>query len=262
MAVTRGHGNPNWNRDEIILALDLYNQLGGSLPGPNDARVIALSDLLRSLPYHAAAARNPTFRNPYGVAFKLQNLRSVATGKGLSNVSALDRAIWAEFGNAPEQVRELAGRIRSAITTEGMEDDESSDDEEFYEGRLLFRLHRLRERKPQLRRKLLAKRRSSGLTCDICDLTRPDLPPDLEESLFEAHHVVPLAEAEVRPTRLSDMALLCACCHRAIHRLIALEARWVGISEARTLLRRVGSHPSEVQSQSELDERLLRAEQG
>jgi hypothetical protein len=29
MAVTQGHGNPNWTRDETILALDLYLKSSG-----------------------------------------------------------------------------------------------------------------------------------------------------------------------------------------------------------------------------------------
>lgn len=32
MAVTKGHGNPNWNRDETILALEAYFALGGKNP--------------------------------------------------------------------------------------------------------------------------------------------------------------------------------------------------------------------------------------
>jgi len=42
--------------------------------------------VVRSLPYHQADARKDTFRNPAGAAFKVQNLRSIETGKGLSNV--------------------------------------------------------------------------------------------------------------------------------------------------------------------------------
>ena len=34
MAVTQGHGNPNWTRDETILALDLFLQLDGNVPSP------------------------------------------------------------------------------------------------------------------------------------------------------------------------------------------------------------------------------------
>ena len=83
MARTQGHGNPDWTRDETILALALYFDCGENVPSKSDPRVQQLSALLRGLPYHAEAARKETFRNPDGVGFKLHNLRSVATGKGL-----------------------------------------------------------------------------------------------------------------------------------------------------------------------------------
>lgn len=84
MAVTHGHGNPNWTKDETILALDLLFKLNGANPSPSDKRVIALSNTLNQLPIHPLEIRKAQFRNPAGVAFKIQNLKSVATGKGLT----------------------------------------------------------------------------------------------------------------------------------------------------------------------------------
>ncbi len=60
MAKTRGHGNPNWTRDETILALDLFKQLDGKVPSPKSKEVKELSEVLRSLPCHAEAAKQPT----------------------------------------------------------------------------------------------------------------------------------------------------------------------------------------------------------
>ena len=111
MARTSGHGNPSWTRDETILALDLYFEFDGAIPSDNDKRIIALSDRLRALSGHAQNARRESFRNPAGVAFKLQNLRQVATGKGLVNVSAMDRLVWDQFGAQRAYVREIARRI-------------------------------------------------------------------------------------------------------------------------------------------------------
>lgn len=234
MAKTEGHGNPNWTWDETVLALELYQRLGGVVPGPRDERVLALSAELRSLPYHATAARKPTFRNADGVAFKLQNLRQVAIGRGLSNVSQLDRRIWAELGSNPSEARRLGGLIRAALGDAGKSTEPP--DLVFAEGRLVTEWHRRRERSPKLRQHLLAARRPSGLRCDICDIAPTGLREDLREVIFEGHHVVPLAEAVGHETRLSDMALLCANCHRLIHGLIAQEGRWVGIAEARSII--------------------------
>ena len=112
MAVTQGHGNPTWSRDETILALELYHQCGDAIPGPGDPRVIALSQLLRALPIHPVLKRRERFRNPAGVAFKLQNLRRVATGRGLDHSSRTDGEVWHELGANTELVRDMAKAIR------------------------------------------------------------------------------------------------------------------------------------------------------
>ena len=236
MAVTHGHGNPKWTRDEIVLALDLYFSCKGSIPRSDDARVQELSRLLRSLPYFSVAARKATFRNPAGVAFKLQNIRQVASAKGLDHVSGTDRRIWMEFGRHPEKVHRLAVLIRRGIEALGQAD-EDPDEEEFAEGRLMTALHKRRERNRKVRARLLAARERNGrLSCDMCDCVSNAVASNMEDATFEAHHRVLLSDAEERSTRLSDMALLCANCHRLLHRAISVAKRWIDVDEGRTLV--------------------------
>ncbi|MBY5566616.1 HNH endonuclease [Rhizobium leguminosarum] len=235
MAVTQGHGNPNWTRDETLLAVDLYLWLKGTVPSPKSPAVRSLSELLRSLPYHAEAAKQSTFRNPDGVGFKLMNIRQVATGKGLGNVSNMDRQVWAEFGHRPDEVRRIAAAIRAGIPA-ASSGHLPEVDQELPEGRLLTALHLRRERNPKVRSLLLDSRRSSGLRCEICELSRPTLEILMQEAIFEAHHLVPLAEAGEGKTRLADLALLCACCHRLIHRMMIARAAPVTIQDVKTML--------------------------
>lgn len=235
MARTKGHGNPHWTRDETILALDLYLQFDGIVPSPKSESVKKLSKLLRSLPYHAEAAKQPTFRNADGVGFKLMNIRQVATGKGLGNVSNMDRQVWAEFGQRPNEVRLIAEAIKAGIIINGSEQLPDVE-QELPEGRLLTALHIRRERNPKVRKMLLDDRRPTGFKCEICDLTRTDLEEPLQEAMFEAHHLVPLSEAGERKTKLIDLALLCACCHRLIHRAMVSKTRWIGLVEARDII--------------------------
>ncbi|XHS78109.1 HNH endonuclease [Burkholderiaceae bacterium UC74_6] len=242
MAVTQGHGNPNWTRDETLLALNLYQRLGGQVPGPEDAQIIALSQRLRVLPVHQGAAKRDSFRNPAGVAFKLQNIRQVATGHGLGNVSSLDRAIWQEFGGSPELVQRLVDAIVAEVASGELDEATVAaldEDEEFAEGRVLTAVHLRRERNPKLRGRLLSKRQEAGnLRCDCCDDGPKAVPPDLALAGFEAHHLTPLAESTRASTRLSDIALLCATCHRLIHRAMHMHKRWIGVAELKTLLAR------------------------
>ncbi len=236
MARTQGHGNPDWTRDETILALDLFLSCGSTVLPPTDARVQALSALLRSLPLHQATGRQHSFRNPAGVGFKLQNLQQVATGRGLPHVSEVDRQVWADLGTRPENVREIAALIRAGahqpeLFSSGSQDDD--DDHTFFEGRIVTVLHKIRERDRSLRKRLLASRwKHGGLTCDLCARSSPVLDPKFEDATFEAHHLNGVQEQ----LRLADMALLCACCHRLLHRAIAFERRWLSLPEARKTL--------------------------
>ena len=237
MEVTQGHGNPDWSRDETLLALDLYLSLGGSVPGPNDQRVIDLAGLLGRLPIHAEKSKRETFRNPAGVAFKLQNLRSVATGVGLKNVSNMDRETWASYGTRAMEVAALAKQIRQLAArplVSAEEVDATPEDMVFSEGRILSARHYSRERKA--RHHLLRVRNAAGhLMCDACDRTVETEDVRLSEAAFEAHHERPLAEG-VRDTKLADLKLLCATCHRMLHRAIQIRGQWMSVADFRTLL--------------------------
>lgn len=170
MAVTKGHGNPNWTRDETVLALDLYLSCEGAIPSKSDERVKNLSELLRSFPYHSFSARKESFRNPDGVAFKLQNIRNVATGKGLGNVSNMDKRIWNELGDKPEKVKELTALICSGIKINNEIGDQAETLEDFNEGRIVTETHLKRERNPNIRKRLLESRiQSDELKCELCN---------------------------------------------------------------------------------------------
>jgi 5-methylcytosine-specific restriction protein A len=236
MAVTKGHGNPNWTRDEVILALDLYHICGGQLPGPTDDRVHELSALLRAFPHHSNAARQKSFRNPDGVAFKLQNLRSVATGAGLKNTSKIDREVWEEFGDDPALTHELGKLIRQSIVIIN-DFPLPEDEEEFSEGKSATKVHIRRERSRKLRMELFALRlKQGGLSCDLCTIDGSKIDPALRDSMFESHHIIPLSVAGEKKTKVKDMALLCANCHRLLHRAIAKRKQWLSIEEAKGIL--------------------------
>ncbi|MDE3738585.1 HNH endonuclease [Pseudomonas resinovorans] len=236
MAVTKGHGNPNWTREEVILALDLYHACGGQIPGPTDDRVRELSAVLRAFPYHSHAARQDSFRNPDGVAFKLQNLRSVATGVGLKNTSKVDREVWDEFGDDPARTHEFGNLIRQSIAVLD-EIPLPEDEEEFSEGKAATKAHIRRERSRKLRKETIALRlKQGGLSCDLCSTDGNKIDPAMRESIFECHHVIPLSVIGETKTKVQDMALLCASCHRLLHRAIAMRKQWLSIEEAKGFL--------------------------
>lgn len=236
MPITQGAGNPDWSWDETLLALDLLYRHGAPIhKGHED--VAELSALLRSALIHPVEGRRPSFRNEDGVALKLQNLMSaIDPERGLSS-SATDRKLVAEFPSSrANEVAALALSIRDAIAR-GESVELLPDDELFEEGQLMTSRHRRRDRR--LRKKLLDKTGDDQLICAICNFAAPPLNRQLRESFFEAHHIRPLSDTQgTTSTRVSDMSLLCANCHRYIHKLIAVGKRWVSIDQARTCLNR------------------------
>lgn len=95
----------NWNRDELLLALNLYCQLPFGKYHNRNPEIIYLAGLIG--------------RTPNAVAMKLSNFASLdpahqARGvKGLVNASRADRDIWAEFhANWDEMVLESALKLQ------------------------------------------------------------------------------------------------------------------------------------------------------
>ncbi len=56
-----------------------------------------------------------------------------------------------------------------------------------------------------------------GLKCECCEISHDD---NVRGAVFEVHHKLPYAEDfEMRRLDISDLAVLCANCHRMIHRM-------------------------------------------
>ncbi len=94
-------------------------------------------------------------------------------------------------------------------------------DFEASEGRLLTRIHRARERNQGLvrRKKQQVLRETGALRCEACGFDFAQAYGALGEGFAECHHLIPLAKLRPRSrTQLKDLAILCANCHRMIHK--------------------------------------------
>jgi 5-methylcytosine-specific restriction enzyme A len=220
---TAAQRNPPWERDELILALDLYMQEG--LVGSGHRSVVELSELLNRLQLHPLRPDPDRFRNPTGVHLKLADFAALDphhAGTGMTHGSALDREVWDEFWNDPERLAMVARAIRFVAPQqqeEPLAPEEGED--EAVEGRLLFRRHRVRERDRRLvdRKKQRALHELGRLLCEVCGFDFERSYGKHGQGYIECHHLVPLAKAgTVTRTRLADLALVCANCHRMLHR--------------------------------------------
>ena len=214
--------NPNWVRDELILALDLYLRRG--MLGQDHPEVLRVSDVLNALPIHTLRPDIDRFRNGAGVALKLANFAAVDpsyTGGGMNRGGQGAADVWSEFEGQAERVSELAALIESGVVAApvaaGIPDE---DEDEVPEGRVLFRLHRARERDRKLVRRKKASVLAAGgaLECEACQIVFGDTYGALGQDYIEVHHRVPLHVSGETLTRLADLALVCANCHRMIHR--------------------------------------------
>ena len=237
--------NPDWVRDEVILAMDLYFRAGRRQLPPEHQDVILLSDLLSRLPIHARRGRDETFRNPNGISMILGNFLGVDPEHetpGLSRNNRLQEEVWREFAGRPKDLRQVADAIARAcaiLPQDSVRIDEPVEDEVLPEGRVLTRLHLLRERSRALveRKRERTLARTGRLACEVCDFDFARVYGELGIGFVECHHLVPLAELpRVRTTRLTDLAIVCANCHRMLHRTRPT----ITIIELRTLIRLPG----------------------
>lgn len=94
--------NPNWTREELILALNLYFRVNPIHTSEKNTQIIELSRMLNELHIHKERPDPDKFRNPSGVYMKLCNflrLDPSYPGVGLDAGSKLDEEVWNEFAN-------------------------------------------------------------------------------------------------------------------------------------------------------------------
>ncbi|SEA52783.1 hypothetical protein [Pedobacter hartonius] len=110
--------NPKWNRDEIILALDLYFRIRPGQIHSSNPEVIALSILINKLPSFEDKPDQERYRNANGVSLKLSNFLAIDDSqeqKGMQSFSRLDQEIFNEFKDKKEILRNIVRKIKAAL---------------------------------------------------------------------------------------------------------------------------------------------------
>lgn len=189
--------NPNWTRDELILALDLYMRTGREQLGSDHPKVQDLSQLLNELPVHARNLRESKFRNANGVSMKLGNFLSLDPtyeGTGLERGSRLEKEVWDEFASDMYRLHQTARAIRKNykhVAAESIEPyGQNEDEEEFREGKILTRLHKQRERSSRAvrRKKKKVLQETDRLACEACGFDFVEKYGELGYGFAECHH--------------------------------------------------------------------------
>ncbi len=224
--------NPKWERDEIILALNLYFDKNRGAIEKTNPKIIELSELLNKLPLHTYRTEDGKFRNTNGVTLKLGNFLALDpnySGKGMVSHSKLDETIFNEYLGKQKELKEIAESIKSVTLNSEYSINVSSigydeNEENSKEGRVLFKMHKVRERANNI----VAKKKSTVLAlkgkleCECCGFDFEEIYGELGRGYIECHHIVPLHKFnDSKRTKLDDLALVCSNCHRMLHRRIS-----------------------------------------
>lgn len=143
-------------------------------------------------------------------------------------------------GRSSQRCHQVAKAIRAAVEAEDsgqipIIDGEFSEDYEATEGRLLTIQHRRRERDRKIVQQKKAKvlKEKGRLSCEACTFDFAELYRERGDGFIECHHEVPLHAMEPgAKTKLNDLRLLCANCHRMIH----VKRPWLRTDELRNII--------------------------
>jgi 5-methylcytosine-specific restriction protein A len=232
--------NPNWTKDELILALELYFRDETARGNKTHLEVVKLSRILNSLPIHSGGAQETNFRNPTGVAMKLSNfLRFDITykGKGLDRGNKMEEVVWDMYSSNIDALTKVKNVIIANVSFLKESKSSQIEDslEEASEGRLLTRVHKIRERNKAIikKKKQSVLKETGALKCEICSFDFKEIYGELGEGFAECHHKKPVSQLlPDEKTKLVDLAILCANCHRMIHR----SKPWKTIEELKEIL--------------------------
>lgn len=107
-----------WTREELLLALDVYQKSDRSKDIQN-AEVDALSAELRALTIHPAEGRRDNFRSPDGTRQLLKRFAQLDGGSEIRGSASKDMKRMQElYGKNPQAVSVMAQAVREAFKAE------------------------------------------------------------------------------------------------------------------------------------------------
>lgn len=178
--------------------------------------------------------------------YEIIDITSIARDLRFVSPSGKDRLLVDNWGQALQTMRELTPETVSLLrdiwygecdVSSEPEKDEFSQDL-FREGKLRLQAHYRRERSTKLvsLAKQQFKTKHGRLFCEVCRFDFSLFYGDIGADFIEAHHREPLSELDIHDTRettIADLAMVCANCHRMLHR----RKPWLSIEELKTILK-------------------------
>ena len=172
----------------------------------NNIKVIELSEILNRLPIHIKRPDQVKFRNANGVNLKLGNFKHYDpdyNGLGLKGGSKLDKEVLNEFYGNKKTLKSIANKIKATVENESIvnklyniKNEEEEDSLSVKEGKVIYKLHKLRERDSKINKKKKdAYLKMHGkLNCEVCDFDFYKVYGEIGKGFIEAHHRIPLSD--------------------------------------------------------------------
>lgn len=227
--------NESWSNEELILALDFYftfNPLHISVKNDNLFLLCNQINNVNKMRYNLGLTNDIVVRNPNAVYMKLCNylrLDPSYSGKGLCKGSKSEEKTWNLFANDKDNLKKTAKSLVSLAASSTrvdikneMQDNDSQVSAE--EGGILISIHKKFERNAKIvkMKKTMALKNAKKLACEICGFCFEEYYGNIGANFIECHHIVPLSNYEnIKSTKLEDLILVCANCHRMLHRGIS-----------------------------------------
>jgi 5-methylcytosine-specific restriction protein A len=215
--------NPNWTREELILALELYYQLDQGQMHKGNPKLISVSNEIRGFNIHLDIPDPNKFRNPSSIARRLGNFKTMDEGYdgvGLTNSSKLAKEVFSEFKNRRNSLILEATSIRKNLLKPTTQFDLSklefklNDKSEF-----LFNFHKNRESDPLV---LKVKKESTLLTsdslnCEICGFDPIVFYGEIGNDVMEIHYNKGIkGEPGLESSTMEDFIIVCSNCHKVL----------------------------------------------
>ncbi|MCJ8154120.1 hypothetical protein MKJ01_10150 [Chryseobacterium sp. SSA4.19] len=221
--------NPNFNREELILCLDLYFRMDyGQMHGSNP-EVIKLSEDLRKLGLHKDIPDINAFRSVNSISLKLANFKRLDgnfKGRGMRMGGKMDREIWNEFHKHRDKLKNEADLIRQLYLKPKSKEKSFTEEPRIgYKSEFLFQFHKNRETDPVVMKvkKEMILAAANKLKCEVCSFDPHSFYGEIGNDLMEIHYNKELKnEPGLEPSDMDDFVVVCSNCHKVLDKNFGL----------------------------------------
>lgn len=145
-------------------------------------------------------------------------------------------SVPSSLNDVTDFLNECGGLLVNRLKADKLDDDTPEYREGFPEGKLKEKLHLTRERNSRLIKEVKkeALEKHGKLACECCGFDYASTYSELGHEFIEAHHLVPVSDlhCDGDETKKEDIALVCANCHRMLHR----RRPWLCMGELKNII--------------------------